>query len=250
MGIVDLRRHRPEKHHRCTTAGVILVALFLARTTMAFQFQSVAALAPLVAADHGVGLADIGLLIGLYFAPGIVIAIPGGAVARRLGDRRVFVGGMALMLAGGLLPALSASWAALVAGRLVAGIGGVVLNVQLAKMLTDWFVGREIATAMAVLINAWPIGIATALLILPVLAAPGSLAPAWLAVLALVAAGLALFLLTWRAPPDLPREGDGPGRVPPSRLPPCRSPPSPSPGPSGRSTTARSSWPSASGRHS
>ncbi|MEZ5864536.1 MAG: MFS transporter [Geminicoccaceae bacterium] len=45
------------------------------------------------------------------------------------------------------------------------------------------------------------------------MAAPGSLAPAWLAVLALVAAGLALFLLTWRAPPDLPREGDGPGRV-------------------------------------
>lgn len=80
---------------------VVLAVLFLARTSMAFQFQSVAALAPLVAADHGASLADIGLLIGLYFAPGIVIAIPGGAIARLLGDRRVLAGGMVLMLAGG-----------------------------------------------------------------------------------------------------------------------------------------------------
>ncbi len=192
---------------------VILAVLFLARTTMAFQFQSVAALAPLVAADHGAGLADIGLLIGLYFAPGIVIAIPGGAIARLLGDRRVFAGGMVMMLLGGLLPVLSQSWDVLVAGRLIAGIGGVVLNVQLAKMLTDWFVGREIATAMAVLINSWPIGIATALLVLPTMAAPGNLAPAWLTVQALVAAGFVLFLLAWRAPPDAPNHTAAAGRA-------------------------------------
>lgn len=192
---------------------VVLAVLFLARTSMAFQFQSVAALAPLVAADHGASLADIGLLIGLYFAPGIVIAIPGGAIARLLGDRRVLAGGMVLMLAGGLLPALSGSWDALVAGRLIAGIGGVVLNVQLAKMLTDWFLGREIATAMAVLINAWPIGIATALLVLPAMADPGNLAPAWLTVLALVALGFALFLLAWRSPPAASANEAGAGRA-------------------------------------
>ncbi len=192
---------------------VILAVLFLARTTMAFQFQSVAALAPLVAGDHGAGLADIGLLFGLYFAPGIVIAIPGGAIARLLGDRRVLAGGMALMLLGGLLPVFSQSWDALVAGRLIAGIGGVILNVQLAKMLTDWFVGREIATAMAVLINAWPIGIATALLVLPAVAAPGSLEPAWLTVLALVATGLVVFLVAWRAPPEAPAQAVGAGQA-------------------------------------
>jgi hypothetical protein len=34
-------------------------------------------------------------------------------------------------------------------------------------MVTDWFAGREIATAMAVYVNSWPFGIAIALMTLP-----------------------------------------------------------------------------------
>ena len=49
----------------------ILAVLFAARGTMAFQFQSVAAVAPLLTSQFGVSLADIGVLIGLYFAPGV-----------------------------------------------------------------------------------------------------------------------------------------------------------------------------------
>lgn len=56
----------------------ILALLFGIRATMAFQFQSVAAVAPLLGSDFGVGLADIGVLIGLYFAPGIALAVAGG----------------------------------------------------------------------------------------------------------------------------------------------------------------------------
>ncbi len=104
---------------------------------MTFQFQSVAALAPLVVADHGASFADIGLLIGLYFLPGIIIAIPSGVIATRFGDRRVVCAGMALMLLGALLPVFGTNWAALVAGRLLAGIGGVTISVQMTKMLTD-----------------------------------------------------------------------------------------------------------------
>lgn len=44
------------------------------RLTIAFQFQSVAAVAPLLENTFRVGLANIGILIGLYFTPGIVQA--------------------------------------------------------------------------------------------------------------------------------------------------------------------------------
>lgn len=179
---------------------VILFVLFFARTTMAFQFQSVAALAPLVVDGYGASLADIGLLIGFYFAPGIVIAIPGGAIAKRFGDRRVVGAGMVLMVVGALLPVLDSSWAMLVAGRVLAGIGGVILSVLTTKMLTDWFAGREIATAMAIYVNSWPVGIALALLILPAAAGSGGLDLAWIAVLSLIAMGLVLFVTGYRAP--------------------------------------------------
>ena len=60
----------------------VLAVLFTVRLTVAFQFQSVAAVAPLLGREFGLGLADIGLLIGLYFTPGVAIALPGGASAR------------------------------------------------------------------------------------------------------------------------------------------------------------------------
>ena len=71
------------------------------------------------------------------------------------------------MLAGSLAMAYATSWNVQIAGRLVAGVGGVMLNVQMTKMLTDWFAGKEIATAMAIFVNSWPAGIAVSLLTLP-----------------------------------------------------------------------------------
>src|ERR1700758_3107220 len=57
-----------------------VAVLVVIRLTMAFQFQSVAGVPPLVGETFGVGLADSGCLIGLYFAPGIALALPGGAI--------------------------------------------------------------------------------------------------------------------------------------------------------------------------
>ena len=37
----------------------------------------------------------------------------------------------------------------------------------MSKMVTDWFAGREIASAMAIFVNSWPVGIALALIALP-----------------------------------------------------------------------------------
>src|ERR1700716_4086958 len=142
---------------------VILAVLFVVRLTMAFQFQSVAAVAPLLAHDFGVGLAEIGILVGLYFTPGVALALPGGAIAQRFGDKITVLGALTLMLIGGLAMALSVSWSGQIAGRLVAGAGGVLLNVQMTKMVADWFAGKEIATAMAIFVNSWPAGIAIAL---------------------------------------------------------------------------------------
>ena len=69
----------------------ILFVLFFARTVMAFQFQSVAALSPFIVDSLAISIADIGILIGLYLGPGVLVAIPGGTIAARFGDKRVVV---------------------------------------------------------------------------------------------------------------------------------------------------------------
>lgn len=179
----------------------VLALLFAVRATMGFQYQSVAAVAPLIARDMGLTLADIGVLFGLYLAPGMALAYPGGSIGRRFGDRPVVLAGLALMVLGGAIMAFVPSWAGQIVGRLVAGVGGVLLNVLMSKMVTDWFAGREIATAMAVFVNSWPVGIAAALVVLPPIAEMQGLKAAYFFSALLVLLGLVLLAQRYTAPP-------------------------------------------------
>ena len=79
----------------------ILGALFLARTAMGFQFQSVVGVSSFLRADLGIGLGDLGVLVGAYMLPGIVVAIPGGSIGRRFGEKRIAIFGLLLMAIGG-----------------------------------------------------------------------------------------------------------------------------------------------------
>jgi MFS family permease len=179
---------------------VILAVLFVVRLTMAFQFQSVAAVAPLLGSEFRVSLADIGILIGLYFTPGLAMALPGGAIGRRFGDKATVLGALILMLIGTLVMALSDSWTGQITGRLIGGAGGVLLNVQMTKMVADWFAGREIATAMAIFVNSWPAGIALSLLMLPLIGTAYSVGAVYLAVAALIGFGLVLLAMMYQQP--------------------------------------------------
>jgi MFS family permease len=178
----------------------MLAVLFAVRLTMGFQFQSVAAVAPLVGRDFGVGLADIGILIGLYFTPGVALALPGGAIGQRFGDKKTALGALLLMLSGGLAMALSHSWTMQIAGRLVAGAGGVLFNVQMTKMAADWFTGKEIATAMAIFVNSWPAGVALSLLTLPLIGTTYGVGTAYLAATALIGFAFVVLAAVYQPP--------------------------------------------------
>ena len=131
---------------------------------MGFQFQSVAAVGPLLTSNSTITHTELGVLIGIYLLPGALFAIPGGWLGKRFGDKRVVLTGLAMMTLGGALLALSDSYEVMLAGRLISGLGAVLLNVLVTKMVTDWFAEHRIATAMGILISSWPLGIAIALL--------------------------------------------------------------------------------------
>ena len=120
----------------------ILGVLFIARISIGFQFQSVASVTPLLIADLGLNYAEIGTLIGLYMLPGVFIALPGGYLGKRFGDKRMCGTGLALMVVGGLILGISQSYSLAIAGRLISGIGAVLFNVVVTKMVTDWFAGK------------------------------------------------------------------------------------------------------------
>jgi predicted MFS family arabinose efflux permease len=178
----------------------VLALLYFVRATMAVQFQSVAAVAPLLGADFAVSLADIGILVGLYSVPGVALALPGGALGQRFGDKRTVILGLALMMAGSCIMAFSTSWGGQISGRVVAGVGGVLMGVLMAKMVADWFTGKELSTAMAIFVNSWPIGIAISLLALPPIGTAYGASGASMAVAALIAVAAGLLLVSYQSP--------------------------------------------------
>ena len=179
---------------------LILAVLFFARTAIAYQFQSVAAVSPLLVDALLLDLALLGGLIGAWMLPGMIFAFPGGLLGQRFGDKQTVVVSLALMAAGSAIVALADSYAIAMTGRVVSGVGAVVLNVLLTKMVADWFSGRELSTAMAVLVSSWPFGIGLALVTL----GPLSAAYGWrqaIAVTAYVAlVALLAIVAAYRAP--------------------------------------------------
>ena len=178
----------------------ILAVLALIRLSFGYQFESMAALAPAVSRELGLGAAEVGTLIGLYWAPGVLIALPGGWLGRRFGEKPVVLAAGVLTVLGGVACGFATSYAALAAGRLVAGLGGIVMNVLTVKMTADWFAGREIGFAMGAVFGSFPLGIALGL----ALQAPLALATGWPAVMlstaALALAVLVALALVYRAP--------------------------------------------------
>src|SRR3954451_11111457 len=183
---------------------LILAVLFAARTVMGLQFQTVASSGPLLRDALAIDFAALGTLIGLYTLPGIFIALPGGLLGQRFGSKRVVLVGLALMAIGGVLAGVSTSYLLAALARIISGTGAVLMSVLMARMVADWFAGREIVTAMAVIISSWPFGLAVGLVLFGPLAASGG----WPLVMniAALAAALALLLvaLFYRDPPGTP----------------------------------------------
>ena len=138
----------------------ILGLLFLARIGLGFQFQTVASVGEDLVVAFGLDYAGIGFLIGLFMAPGLFLAIPAGYWGRFVSDRIMVVIGLSALALGGAVSSLATDSWAIGLGRIFAGAGFLFATLYFTKMVADWFEGREIATAMSILVMSWPFGIA------------------------------------------------------------------------------------------
>ncbi len=182
-------------------AWLILASLSLARITFGYQYQTVASLAPQLIERYGLDYTGLGTLIGVFVAPGILLALPLGLLGRRLGEGVVVGAGLALLAAGPLVSAYAGTAQGVGAGRVVAGAGAVAMIVLQNKIISDWFSGRLFMVAISLSIAAYPIGVAAAQIVVPPLATAHGVAGAFLSNSTLAAATAILFLASYRTGP-------------------------------------------------
>lgn len=138
----------------------MLALIFAVRAGLGFQFQTVGSVGDPLAADLGLSYAELGTLIGVFFLPGLVLAIPVGYAGRYVSDKWLIALGLVSLALGGGLCATATGLGPMMFGRVLCGVGFVVGTIYMTKVIVDWFAGREIATAMAVVVMSWPFGIA------------------------------------------------------------------------------------------
>ncbi|MCA1458980.1 MFS transporter [Bradyrhizobium sp. BRP22] len=142
---------------------IVLAVLFAARAATGFQFQSVGSTTNFLMHDLSLGYAQLGMLLGAYLLPGIVVAFPAGLIGQRVRESTLGLGGLALMVMSGIALSYCDSFAAALIARVIGGVGATIVILVATKMTTDWFAGREIVLAMSLLQMSWPFGAMLAL---------------------------------------------------------------------------------------
>lgn len=180
---------------------IVLAGLMVGRIAFGFAFQAMATVAPGVADGLNLDALAIGTLIGLFMLPGLVLAFPGGMLAQWIGESRMLGIGLAGMALGSLICGLADDYAMLWVGRLLCGIAAILVTVVMSKVVIDWFVGKELTTAMGLFLAGYPAGIGLALVALGPFATPAGWPTAFFLTSALCGVGLVVFLVTHRPSP-------------------------------------------------
>ncbi len=134
--------------------------LIIARLGLGFQFQTAGSTGESLLAEFQLDYTTLGTLIGLFMLTGLFTALPAGWIGRYWSDCTLASCGLLLLALGGFLAAMADTVWQIGLGRIICGAGFVLATIYFTKMTTEWFVGREIATALGLLVMTWPLGIA------------------------------------------------------------------------------------------
>jgi len=138
---------------------VILILAWMMLFMHSLMLQSIPPIMTTLANDVGLTYTQLGSLMGAAPLGSLILAIPGGIWADRLGSRRVVLAALLLYVIGISMLALSQAFETMLVGRLISGSGAAMLFVVAPMSISEWFKGREIGFAMGLFNIAGPVGV-------------------------------------------------------------------------------------------
>jgi predicted MFS family arabinose efflux permease len=139
-------------HRRWLILASSVVSFFAVGVT----FFAVPPLVPQLVEIFGLTRLQIGILMGAIAIPAVVVSIPLGSAVDRWSARATGTIGLSVMAAGATVFALAPSYTALVTGRVVFGVGGLIVNLLMARLVTEAFRGHELSLAMGIFNSVYP----------------------------------------------------------------------------------------------
>ena len=145
---------------------VILFTALLAYVAWAFSFQIAPPLLPTIVSEFKISNAEAGFLMSAVLIPGIILSIPVSIAMDRFGVRLTGCIALICVVASSFLTATATSFATLLIGRLLLGIGGSFILIITPAIVPQWFNREELGKAMGIFavnmplatVVAFPIG--------------------------------------------------------------------------------------------
>jgi ACDE family multidrug resistance protein len=167
-----------------------LQAIFGVTLIAVLGVSSIAPALPRIAATLGVTAGHAGLLITAFTFPGVILTTFAGILADRYGRLRILLPGLILFAGAGVACAFATSLPALIALRVLQGIGASPIGSINVTLIGDLFSGRQRTRAMGFNASVLSIGTAAYPAVGGALAMLAWSAPFWLALLAVPVAVL------------------------------------------------------------
>lgn len=119
---------------------------------------------PALRADFALGLEAAGWVISIFAFLGVFGGIPAGVAVSRFGDRFLCVAGLLILALGGLMSATAGSFAVLLTGRIIEGLGFILATVAAPALLQRIVVPRDRDFVFGLWSTFMPAGMTIALL--------------------------------------------------------------------------------------
>ena len=156
MDVDDYTRHRKK-------SWIMLGCTWLIGFAMFSPILCIPPMAFIIKKELGVSHAAVGFLFSLPVTVLVVLALPSGFLADRLGTRKAVGIGAIVMAAGSLMRGISDSYATLLALTSLYGIGFSIIYPNLPKLVGLWFPREKVGVATGVYTTGITTGAGTSL---------------------------------------------------------------------------------------
>src|SRR2546421_3139283 len=133
--ITQRRNRMPSPARPRWTFAVVSLALFM----VTLDNLVVTTALPSIRVDLGAGIDDLEWTVNAYTLSFAVLLLTGAALGDRFGRRRMFIAGLAVFTLGSAAAALSPTANALIAARVVQGVGAAVVLPLTLTLLSEAF---------------------------------------------------------------------------------------------------------------
>ena len=137
---------------------IILILSWLSMLVFALTMQCLPPILTLVIDALKLTHAEAGSLMSLFALPAILLAILAGMLADKWGPFKTGAISLIFVIIGTLIVGVSGSFLYAGLGRVVAGLGAATISIVAAQVVSQWFRGGEIGTAMGIYNTAMPVG--------------------------------------------------------------------------------------------